>query len=304
MDFVDPSIRAVYETLDLIGVVLYGMIGAIIARARNLDFIGILFLSIITALGGGMIRDVLIDNGPPAAMQDMRYFGLALVGAVISTMIHMNSRGWEIFRVHGDAVVLGVWAATGSTKALANDLPWSSALFLGVLTVVGGGMIRDVMTGSVPAIFGGATLYATPAALTAAIMVALDEVQKTGVTGDFPLILVGLVVAPCIGAGVMIAAYWRGWVLPGTQDLSWAAQRKLRQPMTLARDMSRQRLRLRRRRADKIVEEIEGAEDAEGTAGTYGADSTDNADRPTGGADGTGRPDDSAPGGATPPSAR
>lgn len=304
MDFVDPSVRAVYEILDLIGVVLYGMIGAMIARSRNLDVIGVVFLAIITALGGGMIRDLLIDNGPPAAMQDPRYFGMALLGALVSLLIHMNSRSWEVLRVHGDAVVLGVWAAVGSSKALANDLPWSSALFLGVLTVVGGGMIRDVMTGSVPAIFGGATLYATPAALTAAIMVALDEVQKTGVTGDFPLILVGLVVAPCIGAGVMIAAYWRGWVLPGTQNLSWAAQRKLRQPMTLARDMSRQRLRLRRRRADKIVEEIEVAGDAEGTAGTYGSDSTDNADRPTGGADGTGRPDDdSAPGGATPPSA-
>lgn len=255
MDFVDPTVRSVYEALDLVGVVLYGMIGALIARSRNLDVIGAIFLAIITALGGGMIRDLLIDNGPPAAMQDPLYFGMALIGAVVSFMIHMNSRSWEILRVHGDAIVLGAWAAVGSAKALANGLPWSSALFLGVLTVVGGGMIRDVMTGSVPAIFGGATLYATPAALTAAIMVALDGVQRSGVTGEFPLILVGLVVAPCIGAGLMITAYWRGWVLPGTQDMSWAAQRKLRQPMTLARDMSRQRLRLRRRRDQEAAEE-------------------------------------------------
>jgi hypothetical protein len=83
MDFVDPSVRTVYATLDLIGVVLYGMIGATIARARNFDIVGIVFLAIITALGGGMIRDVLIDNGPPAALQDMRYFGLALLGGVV-----------------------------------------------------------------------------------------------------------------------------------------------------------------------------------------------------------------------------
>ncbi len=244
MDFVDPSIRTVYETLDLIGVVLYGMIGATIARGRNLDVVGIIFLAIVTALGGGMIRDLLIDNGPPAAMQDMRYFGMALLGGVVSMLIHMNSRGWEIFRVHGDAVVLGVWAATGSSKALANDLPWSSALFLGVLTVVGGGMIRDMMTGSVPAIFGGATLYATPAALTAALVVAVHSVEESGVAGDFPLLLVGLIVTPFFGAGLMITAYWRGWVLPGMQDMSWAAQRKLRQPITLARDMSRRRRRM------------------------------------------------------------
>jgi len=199
MDFVDPSVRTVYSVLDLTGVVLYGMIGATIARARNFDFVGIIFLAIITALGGGMVRDVLIDNGPPAALQDMRYFGLALIGAALATAIHMNSRWWELFRVHGDAVVLGVWAATGSSKALANGLPWSSALFLGVLTVVGGGII-------------------------------------------------GMIVAPVLGAGMMILSYWRGWKLPGTQDLSWAAQPKLQRPMTLARDMARRRGRMRRKK--------------------------------------------------------
>ena len=87
MDFVDPTVRSVYETLDLVGVVLYGMIGATIARSRDLDVVGVIFLAIITALGGGMIRDLLIDNGPPAAMQDMRYFGMALLGALVSFMI-------------------------------------------------------------------------------------------------------------------------------------------------------------------------------------------------------------------------
>lgn len=261
MDFVDPSIRTVYATLDLIGVVLYGMIGATMARARNFDFVGIIFLAIVTALGGGMIRDLLIDNGPPAAMQDMRYFGLAIVGAVLATAIHMNSRGWELFRVHGDAVVLGVWAATGSTKALVNGLPWSSALFLGVLTVVGGGMIRDVMTGSVPEIFGGATLYAVPAALTAALMVGIYSLDNSDIFGDAPVLLIGMIVTPVLGAGLMITSYWRGWKLPGTQDLSWAAQAKLRQPMTLARDMARQRFRMRRRE-EREVRKAERAERA------------------------------------------
>lgn len=237
MDFVDPSIRAVYETLDLIGVVLYGIIGGTIARARNFDFVGIAFLAIVTALGGGIIRDVLIDNGPPAAVQNTRYFAMALLGAVISMVIHMGSRTWEMFRVHGDAVVLGAWAATGSTKALANGLPWSSALFLGVLTVIGGGMIRDMMTGQVPTVFGGSTLYATPAALSALIMVGMQNLAGTGFVGDFPVIAVGMVVATVAGAGALILSYWRGWVLPGTQDLSTAAQAKLRQPLDLARAM-------------------------------------------------------------------
>jgi len=145
-------------------------------------------------------------------------------------------------------VVLGVWAATGSTKALANGLPWSSALFLGVVTVVGGGMIRDVMTGSVPEIFGGATLYATPAALTSALMVGIWCFNESGAAGDAPVLFIGMIVSPVLGAGMMILSYWRGWVLPGAQDLSWAAQEKLRQPMTLARDMARRRGRMRRKK--------------------------------------------------------
>lgn len=251
MDFVDPSMRAVYETLDLIGVVLYGIIGGTIARARNFDLVGIAFLAIITALGGGMLRDVLIDNGPPAAVQNTRYFAMALLGALISMVIHMGSRTWEIFRVHGDAIVLGAWAVTGSTKALANDLPWSTALFLGVITAIGGGMIRDTMTGQVPSVFGGSTLYATPAAAAALIMVGVNHLSDSEIFGDFPVAPVGMVVSTLAGAGIVILSYWRGWVLPGLEDSSAIARARLRQPIDLARAMRRRGRRLAQARDGK-----------------------------------------------------
>ncbi|MGO1949074.1 MAG: trimeric intracellular cation channel family protein [Mycobacteriaceae bacterium] len=182
----DPSIDVVYQTLDLIGIFLCGIIGGTIARARNFDLVGMAFLAITTALGGGMIRDVLIDAGPPAALVNPWYFAMALAGSLLSALVRFDSRGWEVFRVHSDAVVLGVWAVTGSTKALANDLLWSSALFLGVITVVGGGMIRDMMTGSVPAVFGGTTLYATPAVFTAGLMVGTYALHDSGALPTSP----------------------------------------------------------------------------------------------------------------------
>ena len=161
MATVDPTILALYQTLDLIGVVLNGAIGGSIARQRNFDIIGFAFLALFSALGGGMLRDTLMQRGTPAAIAEPMYMGMAILGGLLAMVIHLKGRAWELFRVHGDAIILGVWAVTGTTKALTYGMPWASAMFMGMLTAVGGGMIRDIATGSIPSIFGGNTLYAT-----------------------------------------------------------------------------------------------------------------------------------------------
>ena len=89
-------------------------------------------------------------------------------------------------------------------KALVFDMPLVSAVFMGVLTAVGGGMIRDVVTGQIPSIFGGGTLYAVPATISATAMTLFY------VTGHQAL---GMIVSPIIGGGLVILAYWKGWVL-------------------------------------------------------------------------------------------
>lgn len=211
MPTVDPTILAIYQSLDLIGVVLNGVIGGTIARQRNFDIIGFAFLALFSALGGGMLRDTLMQRGTPAAIAEPMYMGMAIAGGLLAMGFHLQGRAWELFRVHGDAVILGVWAVTGSTKALTYGMPWASALFMGMLTAVGGGMIRDIATGSVPSIFGGNTLYATPAIVSSAVMVGFHFAGHDAV---------GMIVATSVGAGFAILAYWRGWVLPTSQD--WA----------------------------------------------------------------------------------
>lgn len=211
MPTVDPTILALYQILDLIGVVLNGAIGGTIARQRNFDIIGFSFLALFSALGGGMLRDTLMQRGTPAAIAEPMYMGMAIFGGLLAMLIHLKGRAWELFRVHGDAIILGVWAVTGSTKALTYGMPWASALFMGMLTAVGGGMIRDIATGSIPAIFGGNTLYATPAIFSSAIMVAFHVAGHDAV---------GMIAATTLGAGFAIVAYWRGWVLPTNSE--WA----------------------------------------------------------------------------------
>lgn len=208
---VDPLLWNLYQTFDLIGVVLNGIIGGTIARQRNFDFVGFLFLALFSALGGGMVRDVLMQKGTAAAIADPTYLLLACVGATIALITHLKGRMWELFRVHGDAVILGVWAVTGCMKALNFDMPLASAVFMGVLTAVGGGMIRDVVTGQIPAIFGGGTLYAVPAAVSAVSMVIFH------VAG---LDALGMMISPVLGAGLAIISYWKGWVL--FRSAEWA----------------------------------------------------------------------------------
>ena len=142
---------------------------------------------------------------------------MAILGGLLAMVIHLKGRAWELFRVHGDAIILGVWAVTGTTKALTYGMPWASAMFMGMLTAVGGGMIRDIATGSIPSIFGGNTLYATPAIFSSAIMVGFHAIGHDAV---------GMIAATTLGAGFAILAYWRGWVLPTVIEQEQARRRR------------------------------------------------------------------------------
>lgn len=201
----DPTIDMLYRSLDLIGVVLNGIIGGTIARQRRFDIIGFIFLALFSATAGGMIRDMLISDGPAAAISDPMYLILACTGALVAFLTDLNGKAWEIFRVHGDAIILGAWSVTGCVKALAHDLPWIACIFMGVLTAVGGGMVRDVASGQIPSVFGGNPLYATPAIIASGVMVIFHELDH---------VALGMLIAPVIGTGLAILAYWFKWVLP------------------------------------------------------------------------------------------
>ena len=106
---------------------------------------------------------------------------------------------------HGDALVLGVWAVAGSTKALTYGLPWQSAIALGFITPIGGGMLRDIAIGQMPSIFGGRTLYAVPAFLASCAMVGFHFLGYDAA---------GMIVAALVGWLLTSISYWRGWIVP------------------------------------------------------------------------------------------
>lgn len=204
------TLSSTFRVLDLCGVLLNGILGGLIARRRNFDAVGFVVLAMLTATAGGILRDLMIQAGPPFALTDPYYLYTACAGAAVAWWVPFTSRPARRFLVVADAVVLGTWAATGASKALSNGLGVMPALLLGCLTAIGGSMIRDVSVGETPAVFGGNKLYAVPALCSAATDVALVRV---GVPEA-----VAMLTATLVGAATCLMAYWRSWKLPVIGD--------------------------------------------------------------------------------------
>jgi uncharacterized membrane protein YeiH len=157
--------------LDLLGTVTFALNGAMTASRRvRLDIVGVLALGVITAIGGGLIRDVLLGATPPAALEHWYYLAAAGAGAAAAWVIARPPRALHRVIVVLDAVGLSVFCVTGAHKAIELGLQPAPAILLGAITAVGGGTLRDVLVGDVPSVLTS-ELYAIPALAGATIAV-------------------------------------------------------------------------------------------------------------------------------------
>ena len=170
--------------LDLLGTFVFALSGALKAARHQLDWLGVVVLATLTGVGGGMLRDVLLGDAPPAVFEDERFFVACLLGAaaVIAAAPTVAAR-WNRVMI-ADAVGLGLFAALGAAKGAAHGLGPIGVVLMGALTAVGGGVIRDVLVGERPAVLDRG-FYATAAVLGAVALVAL---QTLGV-GELPALL-------------------------------------------------------------------------------------------------------------------
>jgi uncharacterized membrane protein YeiH len=166
--------------LDLVGTFAFGLNGALTAvRTARLDIVGVLTLGVITAVGGGIIRDVLIGAVPPSTFRDWRYLALAAGGALIAFVASRLLARLETPIVVLDAVGLSVFAVMGTAKALEYGLQVAPAILLGAVTAVGGGTIRDTLVQEIPSVLRS-DLYAIPALVAAALTAAAIEAGIDG----------------------------------------------------------------------------------------------------------------------------
>ncbi|QYH20176.1 TRIC cation channel family protein [Corynebacterium aquatimens] len=208
VDQVDPLIASIYRWFDVSGVLIMSIIGGTIARQRGYDIVGFFFIAMLSALGGGMLRDVLINQGSVAAMREPEYLILALTGALIARFTYFSGRTWHFVETHGDALISALWASTGTTKAIAYNLPVLPSILMGVLTATGGSMIRDVVTGREPAVFGNNQPTVVPA--VACSIVALVG-NATGYAAW------GLVLGPVVSFALFLVGYYGNWRMSTTQ---------------------------------------------------------------------------------------
>ncbi len=190
---------------DLTGTFVFALSGATAAVKNKLDAFGVMVLAFAAATAGGITRDLMIGSLPPAAINDWRYIAVSLLAGIIvffwSPLINRLSSPVLLF----DAAGLGLFCVVGADKALAFHAGPVAAIILGMMTGIGGGMVRDILVREVPTVLR-TELYAVAALLGASVLV-----------GGRALGLPSHVVAP-IGAGLCITlrllALHYGWHLP------------------------------------------------------------------------------------------
>jgi uncharacterized membrane protein YeiH len=190
---------------DFLGTFVFALSGAVAGIRHRLDLFGVLVLSCAAATAGGVSRDVLIGVEMPAAIRDWRYVAVSVLAGLLAFYRPSGIHRFRNSVLWFDAAGLALFAVTGTSKALAYSINPVSAALLGMLTGIGGGVVRDVLVSEVPTVFR-AELYAVTALAGAAVVVA-------GHLLHLPASLVATVgAALCFGLRFMGIRH--GWRLP------------------------------------------------------------------------------------------
>lgn len=201
-----PKSDTLLMVVDFAGTFLFALEGAMTAAANNLDLLGVMVLAFATALGGGIIRDVLIGAIPPNSIRNWRYGLIAFTGAAAVFFFHsfVQEIPANLLLVL-DAAGLSLFAVSGAEKALEYGINPFTAILMGGITGVGGGTIRDVLLAHVPTVLR-ADVYAAAALAGAAVVVAGFRLKLPKV----PVTIAGAVFCFLL----RVVSVWRHWNLP------------------------------------------------------------------------------------------
>ena len=190
---------------DLIGVAVFAASGASAAIHKRFDLFGVACVGFVAALGGGILRDLVIGAVPPLAFADWRYAVTAVLASVAVFWLHPQLTRLRRTVLVLDAAGLGLFTVTGTLKALEAGVPAVGACLIGMLTGIGGGLARDLLTGDIPVVLQR-DIYAV-VALGGAITVTV--LVWVGAAGPLPLGAAGFVVT-----AVRLIALRRRWSAP------------------------------------------------------------------------------------------
>lgn len=167
--------ETLFYIADLFGVAVFAITGALMAGRKSMDLFGVMVIAVVTALGGGTLRDLILDNHPVSWIRDDTYIlicALAAIGTVL--WVRVTRPIHETGLLVSDAFGLAVFTVIGTEVALQNGVPISTAVIMGVMTGVAGGVIRDVLCNEIPLIFHK-EIYATACLVGSLVFIALRE---------------------------------------------------------------------------------------------------------------------------------
>ncbi|MFG1604754.1 trimeric intracellular cation channel family protein [Actinoplanes sp. NPDC049265] len=195
----------VVTVLELAGLYVFATSGALLAIQKGFDLVGILMLALLTALGGGIVRDLVIGAVPPAAFTQVSYLVIPLVAATVTFFAHPLVQRLNFMVLVFDAAGLGLFCVTGTLKALEFHLGAIQAVLLGITTAVGGGVLRDITARETPSLVRtDSDLYAIPAAFGATLVVIADRLDLS-----MPAVAAGAAIFVFVLRVVAMVRHWR-----------------------------------------------------------------------------------------------
>ena len=191
--------------LDIVGIAVFAVSGALAAVDKKLDLFGVIFLAVATGIGGGFIRDALLGATPAAALIDWRYIATPALAGIIVFFVHPTVSRWSRLFLLADAAGLGLFAVAGTRKAIEFGVGPVGSSAIGILTAIGGGIFRDVLVREIPTVLHR-EIYATAAFVATALVVIGDrmELDDVGVA----------VVAIAATFGIRVISRWKNWAAP------------------------------------------------------------------------------------------
>jgi len=202
-----PLNHTLESTLDLTAVFAFATSGALLAVHKRFDVVGLVVLAEATAIGGGVIRDLVIGAAPPAAFTHPEYVLVPLGAAGAVFFAHARVERLLALVLLFDAAGLALYAVSGTAKASASGLGPVPAVALGVVTAVGGGVLRDVLAQETPVVLrSDSVLYAIPAFLAAVLVASAREAGVYGTAAATAAVALAFV--------LRVLALLRGWRAP------------------------------------------------------------------------------------------
>jgi uncharacterized membrane protein YeiH len=198
-----------FEIAEYVGTIAFAMSGFFVATRAKLDFLGVLISVFLTAFGGGIIRDVIVDATPYSFTHTMP--GIIVISIMILLIVFrfhkkvsIENRSWFII---SDSIGLVSFSITGALIALEHNLNLTGVLALSFVTAVGGGISRDVIINEVPFVFKTG-FYGTVALLVGMAMFVLHSYE---VMTFYPIVIVFV-----LGVVLRVVAYYKKWAIPLT----------------------------------------------------------------------------------------